>query len=103
MLPDLAITASKARLLFFRSPTSNYPGFIRQHLEQHIKCLSLSFDVVLIEENCDYDELCGRYEPDLCLFESGVYTQHNRPRMSLLIPGSETCRQAEAVGGTWQQ
>jgi hypothetical protein len=22
---------------------------------------------------------------------------------SLLIPGSETCRQAEAVGGTWQQ
>jgi hypothetical protein len=23
--------------------------------------------------------------------------------LSLLIPGSDTCRQAEAVGGTWQQ
>jgi hypothetical protein len=30
------------------------------------------------------------------------YIKGTRVR-SLLIPGSETCRQAEAVGGTWQQ
>jgi hypothetical protein len=40
--------------------------------QQHIKCLSEFFDVIVINEDCDYQQICEEYEPDLTLFESGV-------------------------------
>jgi hypothetical protein len=56
-----------------RVPVTTLPGFIRWHLQQHVKCLSFYFDVVVINGACDYQQVCEQYQPDLALFESGVY------------------------------
>ncbi len=61
------------RLVFFRRVDPNLPEFIRLHLRQQVDCLSRWFDVVVIGDDCDYAEICDRYEPDMALFESGVY------------------------------
>jgi hypothetical protein len=72
-LDDVAVARSaKPRLLFFRRH-GNLPAFIISQLKQHVKCLSIFFDVRLISENGDYKELCERFQPDLTLVESGVY------------------------------
>ena len=76
----------KPRLLFLRGeyidwsgkfgapvPVASLPGFIRWHLQQHIKCLSFYFDVVVVGGACDYQQMCEQHQPDLALFESGVY------------------------------
>jgi Glycosyl transferases group 1 len=71
-LDDVTIARSKPRLLFFRRH-GNLPAFILSQLQQHVKCLSIFFDVRVISENGDYQELCERFRPDLTLVESGVY------------------------------
>ena len=48
------------------------PSFCRS-LQQHVTCLSIFFDVRVISENGDYQELCERFRPDLTLVEFGVY------------------------------
>lgn len=49
------------------------------HMKQHIKCLSEFFEVIVINEDCDYRQICDKYQPDLTLFESGVkYTGSRR-------------------------
>lgn len=63
----------KPKLVFFRWIDKNSPHYIRLHLEQHIKCLSEFFEVILIDSDCDYKQVCDQYQPDLTLFESGVY------------------------------
>ncbi len=47
--------------------------YLRLHLDQHVACLSQFFDVTMISGDCDYGEICDTYQPDLALFESGVY------------------------------
>lgn len=70
---DVAFQKStKPRLLFFRSH-GDLPAYILSQLDQHVKCLSIFFDVRLISEGGDYQELCDRFQPDLTLVESGVY------------------------------
>ncbi|MDH2414820.1 glycosyltransferase [Nocardioides sp. CER19] len=64
---------TRPRLLFFRWTRPGQPGFLLQHLEEQLACLRLFFDVVLVDRDCDYDEECDRHQPDLVLFESGVY------------------------------
>jgi hypothetical protein len=41
------------------------------HIRDHVKCLSEFFDVVVIREDCNYQQICDTYRPDLTLFESG--------------------------------
>jgi hypothetical protein len=65
---------SHPRLLFFRFPKSGLPDFVRLHLDEHVRCLTQFFRVTVIDSDCDYDEVCDRYMPDLVLFESGVYS-----------------------------
>ncbi len=65
---------TKPRLVFFRWTQEEIPQFVRLHLQQHVKCLSEFFEVIVISENCDYQQVCDKYQPDLTLFESGVYT-----------------------------
>ena len=61
----------KPKLLFFQPRQSqNLPDFTLLHRQQHIKCLSESFEVILIHENCDYQQICDKYQPDLTLFEN---------------------------------
>jgi hypothetical protein len=54
------------------------PAFVRQHFDEHVQCLEFFFDVVVIGENCNYDEVCDRLQVDLALFESGVYVRSDR-------------------------
>ena len=68
----------KPRLLFFRTVDEHLPKFIRSHLDQHTKCLSMSFSVTVISGDCDYQAVCDQHKPDLCLFESGVYCRPSR-------------------------
>ena len=68
----------RPRLAFFRPDRRDLPAFIRQHLDEHVRCLAGFFDVVLVEEDCSYDEVLERVQPDVALFESGVYTRPDR-------------------------
>ena len=72
---------TKPKLLFIRSTASDRANFIRLHLHEQVKCLSLFFDVILIvSDDCDYKRLCETYKPDLALFESGVYVSLDKKR-----------------------
>ncbi|HEY9852612.1 MAG TPA: glycosyltransferase [Leptolyngbyaceae cyanobacterium] len=65
--------ATKPKLVFFQfKHDQTLREFILLHRQQHIKCLLEFFDVTVINEDCDYEEVCDRYQPDLALFESGV-------------------------------
>ncbi|MEV6343177.1 glycosyltransferase [Actinoplanes sp. NPDC051851] len=64
----------KPRLVFFRMLQQGLPDFIRLHLREQVECLERSFDVVVIDHECDFGQVCDQYRPDLVLFESGAYT-----------------------------
>ena len=48
------------------------PEFLLTHHHEHINCLAQFFDVVVIDEVCDYERMCNRHRPDLAVFELGV-------------------------------
>jgi hypothetical protein len=61
---------SKPKLLFFQYRYGkDLPEFVLMHRLHQVKCLSEFFNVVLIQENCDYRRVCDQHEPDLALFE----------------------------------
>jgi hypothetical protein len=63
----------KPKLIFFQFRyDENVPEFLLIHKYEHVKCLSEFFDVTVIDNNCDYQRVCEKYEPDLALFESGL-------------------------------
>ena len=75
----------KPKLVFFQwdhQPNANAAGYLLLHMQQQVKCLSAHFDVVVVNHDCDYAEICERYEPDLTLFESG-YRSHGSRRIRI--------------------
>jgi tetratricopeptide (TPR) repeat protein len=73
---------NKPKLLFFQwdhAPNELSSPFLREHMQNHVDCLSNYFRVVLVNHDCDYDQICTKYEPDLALFESG-YRSHGSRR-----------------------
>ncbi|SDR72258.1 glycosyltransferase family protein [Agrococcus carbonis] len=68
----------KPRLVFFRFADPTLPDFIAGHLRDHVRCLEQWFDVHVIDRDADYDEVVDRLQPDLALFESGVYARRGR-------------------------
>lgn len=63
----------RPKLIFFRFKyDQTLADFVLLHRQQHVKCLSEFFDVTVVNEDCDYQQVCDQYEPDLTLFESGV-------------------------------
>lgn len=69
----------KPRLLFFRVlGDPDLPGFVQGHFREQVRCLEQFFDVTVVTENADYDEVVDRVRPDLALFESGVYARGGR-------------------------
>jgi Glycosyl transferases group 1 len=61
----------KPKLVFFQCRhNQNLPSFTLLHRQQHVKCLSEFFEVILIHEDCDYQQICDKYQPDLTLFEN---------------------------------
>ncbi|KJL43818.1 MULTISPECIES: glycosyltransferase [Microbacterium] len=73
-----ADAAARPRLAFFRLNDTDLPEFIRGHFDDHVRCLEQFFNVTVIAENCDYDEVVDRVRPDVALFESGVYARPDR-------------------------
>jgi hypothetical protein len=64
---------AKPKLLFFQYKyDEDLPAFLLTHKREHVKCLSEFFEVTVIARDCDYQQICDKYEPDLVLFESGV-------------------------------
>jgi hypothetical protein len=67
------IILPKPRLTFFRYKVSQHlPEFLLIHRQEHVKCLSQTFDLTVIDEDCDYEYICDKYQPDLTLFETGL-------------------------------
>lgn len=65
---------NRPKLVFFQWNHRASPKFLQLHTQLHVKCLSEFFDVILINEDCDYQQICDTYQPDLALFESGYRT-----------------------------
>jgi hypothetical protein len=88
----MGASPAKPQLLFFRTNQPDLPSFIKLHLEQHVRCLSQFFKVEVISGDCDYDQVCDTYQPDLSLFESGVYSRKHE------ICNVETHRDVPKIG-----
>ena len=59
-------------MVYFRWPLTAYPPFNQRLFERlFVTGLSQWFDLVIVEHDCDYAEICDRHQPDLTLFESG--------------------------------
>jgi hypothetical protein len=48
------------------------PPFLLIHKQEHVKCLSEFFEVTVVQNDCNFAQICDTYRPDLALFESGV-------------------------------
>ncbi len=69
---------AKPKLVFFQWDHKKMPLFIQLHMQMHVKCLSEFFEVIVINEDCNYQQICDKYEPDLTLFESGFKSTLSR-------------------------
>jgi len=59
----------KPKLVYFqRHYDSRVPEFLLSHVRDHVRCLSVFFDVAVIAQDCDYAQICDLHEPDLTLF-----------------------------------
>ncbi|WP_246849578.1 glycosyltransferase [Rubellimicrobium arenae] len=71
----------RPKLAFFQwnhAGNAQSSQFLVIHMQDHVACLREYFDVVVINEDCDFAEICDRHEPDLVLFESGYRTHGSR-------------------------
>lgn len=67
------MNAGRPRLVFFQFRYDpRLPRFLLMQKDEHVRCLQRDFDVTVVREDCDFDAVCTRLEPDLVLFESGV-------------------------------
>jgi Glycosyl transferases group 1 len=78
--------ATKPKLVFFRWPSTKLPHFVRLHLREQERCLAQFFEIVVISVDCDYRQVCEEHEPDLTLFESGVYAGERDVRNTSACP-----------------
>ena len=49
------------------------PPYIRAQLDEQVRCLELSFEVRTVGGPCDFGRECDLFEPDLAVFDLGVY------------------------------
>lgn len=80
ILPESG-TPSKPRMVFFQwdhEPNRVYAKYMLDHARDHIRCLQNYFDVTIVNFDCDYSEICNKYEQDISLFETGYQTNLSR-------------------------
>jgi tetratricopeptide (TPR) repeat protein len=64
------VRVAKPKLVFFQSRANDkLANFILLYRLQQVKCLSEFFEVIVISDDCDYQQICDKYQPDLTLFE----------------------------------
>lgn len=79
------VAPGRPKLVFFQwdhAPNAGSAGYLVLHMQHHVKCLAVHFDVVVVNHDCDYAEICDRHEPDLALFEAG-YRSHGSRRIDI--------------------
>jgi hypothetical protein len=64
----------KPALVYFQRKiaTERLVKFVGLHYAQQVAALSRFFTVTVVNQDCDYDEVCDRHRPDVTLFESGL-------------------------------
>jgi hypothetical protein len=63
----------KPKLVFFQFKYEpDVPAFLLLHKLEHVECLAQFFDVAVVSDDCDFEQVCDRIEPELALFESGL-------------------------------
>lgn len=67
-------------MLFFRRVKPGLAPFLSQHLDDQIRVLGHFYDVKIISRDCDYAQECELFEPEITVFESGVYSYNQRIR-----------------------
>lgn len=74
----------KPRLLFVQNRyDARLPPFMLIHVQEQVRCLREFFDVTVIQDDCDYDEICDAHRPDVVLVEAGVnHSSCRRPRVA---------------------
>jgi hypothetical protein len=94
--PNMYATTCKPRLLFFQFRYDpDLPAFLSMHAREHAKCLAHFFEVTVVDEDCDYQEICELYAPDIAVFESGVpFASCRKPR----ITNTKSCPQVPKIG-----
>jgi len=76
----------KPRAVFFRSLHRAQPSFLLHHLDEQLAALNRMFDVTLVSGDCDFAEVCDLLQPDLAIFESGVYAGGQKIRNTRAHP-----------------
>jgi hypothetical protein len=88
--------SDKPHLVFFqRRYDRSVPEFLLAHIHDHVKCLSEFFEVTVVREDCDYRQICDRFEPDIVLFESGPNLANCH---RLKISNTNTCPEVPKIG-----
>ena len=65
--------SDKPTLVYFQPKyDETLPEFVLSHQREHVKCLSEFFRVNVVNEDCDYGQICDKYEPNLVVFETGI-------------------------------
>lgn len=93
---DTSQATKKPKLVFFQFKyDTNLPAFLLAHKAEHVRCLAQFFDVVVVNWDCDYRQICEQHEPELVLFESGV----NHPTCQRLqISSIRSCAKIPRAG-----
>jgi hypothetical protein len=87
--------ALKPKLVFFACKHQRLPEFVLTHKQEHVKCLSEFFDVTVITDDSDYEQICYKYQPDLTLVESAAYfSSCQRPK----VKNVRACPQIPKLG-----
>ncbi|PPJ63634.1 glycosyltransferase [Cuspidothrix issatschenkoi] len=89
---------TKPKLAFFQYRFGEkLPEFMHIFRQHHVKCLSEFFEVIVIQKNCDYQEICDKYQPDLTLFEmlSGI---EQKTCQKLKITNIQACPEIPKLG-----
>jgi hypothetical protein len=68
----------KPRVIYFRFPLTHASEVKKIHEKLYLNWLSCFFEVILVERDCHYLEICDTFIPDLCIFESGKSLLHRR-------------------------
>ena len=87
---------SKPKLVFFQSKYDpRLPAFLSMHAREHAQCLSHFFEVTVVDEDCNYEDVCERHAADLAVFESGVpFASCRKPK----ITNTNACSQIRKIG-----
>ncbi|MFJ4284145.1 glycosyltransferase [Paenarthrobacter nicotinovorans] len=74
------------KMVLFRRTSPRLAPFLKEHLEDQVRVLSRSFEVKVINRDCDYGQVCDEHEPAISVFETGVYSYGQRITNTHLNP-----------------